>query len=209
MRTGIYKTLRDRILFLEYQPGLILNEKRLADEFGVSRTPLREVLYRLEWEKLVRVIPRTGTLVTEIELPKLKDAFQVRFELERQAGALAAQGITGEQLATLGRLRDECREMFAERRPRNLVRIDLKFRRIIYEAAGNPILTELSDHLYNITVRVWYMVVSRVDWSAEVQGLLDELTATIEVLESRDADRAGELRREFLVRFVERVKGLF
>lgn len=58
MNIEIYTQIKDRILYMDYKPGEILNEKSLAEEFGVSRTPLREILTRLEWEKLVRVLPR-------------------------------------------------------------------------------------------------------------------------------------------------------
>jgi DNA-binding GntR family transcriptional regulator len=51
MNREIYRTIKDRILFLEYKPGQILNENTLAEEFGVSRTPLREVLSRLVWAR--------------------------------------------------------------------------------------------------------------------------------------------------------------
>jgi DNA-binding GntR family transcriptional regulator len=67
MNPDIYREIKRRILFLEYEPGQILNENVLAREFGVSRTPMREVLYRLSWEQLARIIARTGTMVTQIE----------------------------------------------------------------------------------------------------------------------------------------------
>ncbi|MBW2539794.1 MAG: GntR family transcriptional regulator [Deltaproteobacteria bacterium] len=66
MNHSVYSIIRDRILYLEYEPGKILNEKILAQEFGISRTPVRDVLNRLEWDQLVRIIPRTGSMVTEI-----------------------------------------------------------------------------------------------------------------------------------------------
>ena len=68
MNEDIYRTLRERIIYLVYDPGQILKEQVLAKEFGVSRTPLRTVLFRLEWEHLVKILPRTGILVAELEL---------------------------------------------------------------------------------------------------------------------------------------------
>ncbi|MFN2435685.1 MAG: GntR family transcriptional regulator, partial [Desulfotignum sp.] len=78
----MYQILRERILYMEYHPGQILNENVLAQEFQVSRSPVRNVLNRLEWEQLVRIIPRTGSMVTEIEFNKIMHVFQVRFECE-------------------------------------------------------------------------------------------------------------------------------
>ena len=72
----LYHTILNRILFLEYPPKYILKEEALAMEFGISRGPVREVLKRLEWEQLVETMPRTGTIITEIEYlkPKLSDS---------------------------------------------------------------------------------------------------------------------------------------
>jgi len=61
MNCTIYQTLRNRILYMEYPPGQIINEKIIGAEFGISRSPVRDVLNFLEWEQLVRVIPRTGS----------------------------------------------------------------------------------------------------------------------------------------------------
>ncbi|MEW6262878.1 MAG: GntR family transcriptional regulator [Thermodesulfobacteriota bacterium] len=205
----IYRTLRNRVIFLEYPPGRILNEKVLAEEFGVSRTPLREVLNRLEWEKLVRIIPRTGTMVTEIELPKVRNAFQVRFEIEKLAAFMAAQRITDEQIEQIDVVKDECANLMSEKEPKRLVDIDFKFRDIIYAAAGNDILRDISDHLYHLTVRVWYMVFNRVQWESEVQSFLEEIAATAAVLRRRNPPEAAQLRHDYLVKFVERIKDLF
>lgn len=108
MNYEIYRTIKDRILFLEYTPGQILNENILAEEFGVSRTPLREVFNRLEWEQLVKILPRTGTMVIEIEFQKMLNVFQIRFEIEELAGMLAGEHITDDHLEKIEKIRQEC-----------------------------------------------------------------------------------------------------
>jgi len=108
MNHSVYSIIRDRILYLEYEPGKILNEKILAQEFGISRTPVRDVLNRLEWDQLVRIIPRTGSMVTEIEFSKIMNVFQVRFELADMEGRLAAEQFTPKHISTLERLRHDC-----------------------------------------------------------------------------------------------------
>ena len=94
MNQDIYNTLRKRIMYLEYDPGQILKEQSLAKEFGVSRTPLRTVLSRLEWEHLVRILPRTGIQVMELELNTITNVFQARLELEAVIGSMAAERFT-------------------------------------------------------------------------------------------------------------------
>ncbi|MEJ2041270.1 MAG: GntR family transcriptional regulator, partial [Desulfosarcinaceae bacterium] len=108
MNQKIYKAIRDRILFLEYEPGQILNEQQLAKEFNVSRTPLREVLSRLEWEHLVRILPRTGTMIAEIELNTIMNVFQVRLGIEEMVGKMAAEHFGQARIEKLNQLRMAC-----------------------------------------------------------------------------------------------------
>jgi len=68
MSNNVCNELRERIVRLYYRPGDSLNEKKLAEEFGVSRTPIREALIRLSAENLVTIIPNSGTRVSDINL---------------------------------------------------------------------------------------------------------------------------------------------
>jgi DNA-binding GntR family transcriptional regulator len=77
----IYKTIRDRICLLEYEPGARLAEEELAREFEVSRTPIRRVLARLEGEGLLESRHGVGTFVTDVDLDALGQVFQLRMEL--------------------------------------------------------------------------------------------------------------------------------
>jgi DNA-binding GntR family transcriptional regulator len=209
MNLDIYNHIRDRILFLEYQSGQILNEKVLADEFGVSRTPLREVLYRLEWEQLVRILPRSGTMVTEIEFHKMMSVFQVRLEVEALAGRLAAELITPDHLESLERLERECEALIDQRNLKDLAMIDFSLRRILYDAGSNPVLRDISNQLYNLTFRIWFVIMGRGDWTEEVLALANEIRAIRSVLARRNPIEAGEARKTLLLRHVERIKRKF
>lgn len=209
MRQDILKILRERILFLEYAPGQILNESLLAREFGVSRSPLQKVLVRLEWEGLVRIIPRTGTMVTEVEFHKMMHVYRVRFEVEALAGRLAAEQITESHLQKIGELRDHCRRLSGQKDRKALVNIDLEFRKILYDAANNPILTDWSQSLYNLTLRVWYSLLERTPWEEEVQGMLTELEQTHETLSRGNPEEAARVRRGFLNSYLERIRNKF
>jgi DNA-binding GntR family transcriptional regulator len=205
----MYQTLRDRIIRHQYTPGHILNEKALAKEFGVSRTPLREVLMRLEWERMVRVIPRTGTMVAPIELGAIHRAFQVRIEIEELVGQLAGRGITPEGLTAIESLEDECRRLRSEPDLARLMDVEFQFRRLLYEAAGNDILSEISERLYQITVRVWFVVAHHTPWEEEVASLEEEIERTLAALKTGDPAQAAAIRRTYLLKFVDRVKALF
>jgi len=77
----IYKAIRERISLLEYAPGAVLNEGLLAQEFGVSRTPIRSVLQRLSYEGLVTTRNGIGTIVTEVDVKTFKDIYALRMRL--------------------------------------------------------------------------------------------------------------------------------
>lgn len=209
MNHDIYSAIRDKILALEYKPGEILNEQKLAKDFGVSRTPLREVLTRLEWEKLVRVLPRTGSMVTEIEFQKMVNVFHIRFELEGLAGRLAAENVRQEHLDRILALKTECEQMTEEIDHKTLATIDKKLRKIVYEAADNDILTEISNFLYSLTQRLWSLMFKRGNWEGELKAMIHEMELTHTVLSEGDPEKAGETRRQLLDDHVQRIKGNF
>lgn len=209
MNHEIYRIIKDRILFLEYKPGQILNEKTLAEEFGVSRTPLREVLSRLVWEQLARILPRTGTMITEIEFQKMMHVFQIRFEIEGLVGRLAAENVTDDHLDKIDKIRQECSQLLDRKNRKDLVNIDFKFRDVLYDAADNPVLRDISQYLYHLTLRLWYIISDRGDWAEEVQPLLDEIKQTRKALSRRDPQEAGKLRREFLIKHFARIRRKF
>jgi DNA-binding GntR family transcriptional regulator len=209
MNTEIYNQIRDRILFLEYQSGQILNEKVLAEEFGVSRTPLREVLSRLEWEQLVRILPRSGTMVTEIEFHKIMNIFQVRLEIEALVGRLAAEMITPGHLESLEQLAKDCEALIDQRDKKSLALIDFSLRNILYDAGNNSVLRDISNQLYSLTFRIWFMIMGHGDWTEEVQALTNEIQDTHSLLSRRNPIEVGEARKSVLLRHVERIKRKF
>ncbi|MGI5888266.1 MAG: GntR family transcriptional regulator [Oscillospiraceae bacterium] len=77
-----YNELKERLIKCKYTPGSILNETQIGEEFGLSRTPVREAISRLEMEGYLKVLPKKGILVTEISLDDVIQIFQARIEIE-------------------------------------------------------------------------------------------------------------------------------
>ena len=94
----MYDALRTRICLLDYAPGQRLSEEKLAEEFGVSRTPLRRVLGRLESEGLLESVQSVGTIVTDVDIEELAQAYQLRMELAELIGRLSPASVTPELL---------------------------------------------------------------------------------------------------------------
>ena len=103
----VFKTLRQSILTGELKPGERLMEIHLAEKLGVSRTPIREAIRKLELEGLVTMIPRRGAEVAKISEKNLKDVLEVRTCLDSLAVRLACQRITDEQIDDLKKACDD------------------------------------------------------------------------------------------------------
>lgn len=209
MNQNIYDEIKRRILFFEYQPGQMLNEKRLATEFGVSRTPVREVFLRLEWEKLVTIMPRAGIMVTRVEFQQLRDVFQIRIPLEGIIGKLAATQMTEEHLSEMKKLKTECEKIYDTKDFGLLVDIDLKFREILSTAANNPSLKEVTDGLYNQTQRLWYLAFNKTDYPEIVKAEVDEINEAIQIFSEEDPAKAEEFRQRMILGAMNRVRDIF
>ena len=209
MNPDIYRTVKDRILYLEYRPGQILNENALAREFGVSRTPVREVLTRLEWEQLARVIPRTGTMVAEIEFQKIMNAYQARREIDGLVARLAAKHAAGHHIERLDRLQERCLASGNFRNLQEMVGLDLDLREILHDAAGNPVLTEIAQYLYDTTLRLWVVVLAKGGWADEAASIADETGKLKGLFRSRDGAGAEEVRQGCLMHHIERIRTRF
>jgi len=209
MKKKIYQTIRERILYMEYKPGQILNEKVLAKEFGISRSPIKDVLNHLEWEQFVRVIPRTGSMVTEIEFSKVMNIYQVRFEIETFEARLAGDRFSSKHVERLKTLYDSCTKLQHKEDHKALTKIDISLRDIIHDAAGNPVLAKVSDGLYWQTFRLWFTILSTGAWHEEVAAVINELENFLESFSVGKILKMDEIRKNQLTSHFERLRQKF
>jgi len=209
MKKNVYQIMRERLLYLDYKPGQILNEKVLAQEFGMSRSPIKDVMNRLEWDQLVRVIPRTGSMVTEIEFSKVMNIYQVRFEIEAFEARLAGEQFSSRHSSKLKDLYDNCTKLLEKKNCKALAQIDASLRDILHDAAGNPVLAEVSDRLYSQTFRLWYTVLDKGDWQEEVTAVINELEKLLNCFSFDNSKKLGETRRNQLIIHFERLRQKF
>jgi DNA-binding GntR family transcriptional regulator len=209
MNMEIYTEIKNRILFFEYEPGEMLNEKAMAAEFGVSRTPVREALLRLEWEKLLTIIPRAGIMVSKVEFHQLREVFQTRTPLEGLMGRLAALQMTDEHLFRMREIKNECEKILTSQDKRSLVEVDMKFREVIHDSANNESLREVSDYLYYQTQRLWFLIFDKTDFDSLVREEIEYMGNSLEVFAQRDPDKAEEFRRGVVYTDLNRVRNIF
>jgi len=194
----IYLTLRDRICLLDYAPGTRLGEEELAREFGVSRTPLRRVLSRLESEGLVESRHGVGTFVTTADLPSLIQTYRLRMELAPLIGKLDPIAPDGAALDRIRALMDACDAARQAPDPREFARMNMLFFQQVVEIIGNQPLREITERLYYLTHRIWLTFMPQLNLAAETDAFLREMTDTLAALEMGDLEAVGYIRRNHI-----------
>jgi DNA-binding GntR family transcriptional regulator len=171
----VYQDLKQDILRCELRPGQAVYEGRLAERYGVSKTPIREALNALRHEGYVQVVPRRGYLIAPVSVQDVQHMFHVRLLLEPSAAELAAQRVTGEELAELRRL--------AQRRPgqgrTERMAANRAFHLAVAAASRNPRLVAFIGKLLEEVERVYHLGLdlkeADADQSDHHQALVDAL----------------------------------
>ncbi len=140
--------LEEDIVSGRFAPGERLDEVSLATSFGVSRTPVREVLQRLASSGLVELRPRRGAIVAQISIGRLVEMFEVMAELEGMCGRLAARRMTAAEHATLNAALEECRRTAAAGDADAYYYENQRFHHVIYDGSHSGFLAEQARALH-------------------------------------------------------------
>ncbi|MBQ8802394.1 MAG: GntR family transcriptional regulator [Tyzzerella sp.] len=187
LRDVVFNTLRQAILRGELKPGERLMEIQLANKLGVSRTPIREAIRKLELEGLVLMIPRRGAEVAEITEKSLRDVLEVRRALEELSVQLACERITEEQIQELKEVAKEFEGVLKSGDVTEYAEVDVKFHDIIYHATDNQRLIQL---LYNLREQMYRYRVEYLKREEVHEQILEEHNYIIEMIEKGDRERA-------------------
>lgn len=213
MNENIYQKLKNKILFLELEPGALIDEKKLAAEFKVSRTPVREVLQKLEWEGFVDIVPRGTISVAPLEYTKVKNTYYMRVQVEGLAGKLAAAYGTPRHVSLMMDILEKLQSKKEEWAIEHLISFDGEFRTILYDATGNNVLKQMSDSLYEQTLRIWVTHIkkdlTRQILEKEFNYLIEEVNSAIEAVEGKDREKAEAVRRDIIIRHIKRANDYF
>ncbi len=185
LRDVVFNTLRQAILRGELKPGERLMEIQLANKLGVSRTPIREAIRKLELEGLVLMIPRRGAEVAEITEKSLRDVLEVRGALEELAVKLACQKITDEQIQELRVAEKEFEMALSSGDVTVYAEADVRFHDVIYRATDNQRLIQL---LFNLREQMYRYRVEYLKREEAHGTLLIEHKKIIEAIASRDME---------------------
>lgn len=204
--------LHARVLSGELPSGTRLRQEALAEEFGVSRTPVREALRKLQAGGLVDLQPNRGAVVRALSPREIRDAYEVRAALEALAAGLAAERVTREQLERLSRAQGEFRVALertaarrrggrevGEREVRRWGSANDEFHQAIHEASGNDVLVGMLAQLHrNFPRDLSRLVVS--ESTAMLEANVREHEAILEALSRNDATAAYELMQQHITR---------
>lgn len=199
-----YHLIKEKIITLELAPSSVIDEQALMKELGLGRTPIREALQRLSAEGLVNIVPRRGMFVTDISITDLQKIFEVRIVLTGFCARLAAQRGTTDQVAQMEQVLRGL-EQVQSGDYKVLIDIDRRFQRLMYQAAGNDILAESLDRLYDLSLRIWYLVLHQL---GDVRDAIEQHRQVAEALKARDGARAEALIQQHIVQFQQKIKAV-
>lgn len=195
LRELVFESLREAIIQGRLKPGERLMEIQMADEMGVSRTPVREAIRKLELEGFVVMIPRKGAYVSGISVKDIVDVFEVRAALEALAAGLAAERITDEELEELERTLVQISEHSDKDDLGAIVETDIIFHDLIYRACRNERLVQIITHLKEQIQRFRTTSLSQPGRSKDALG---EHRGIVEAISERNVEVAQNLARDHI-----------
>ncbi len=193
----VYEALKGDILSRRLRRGARLVESRLAAEFGVSKTPVREAISRLEREGLVDFIPHHGAVVSRLSAKQVEDLMELREALEGFGAEKAATRISAEHLQTLSRLVTEGAEALTKGELERYKEIDLRFHRVIQAASGNE---RLALAIAGLADQIRMVMSTSVQLKGRADSSVEEHRGIYEALERRDPQAAAAAARSHIAR---------
>ena len=202
LRDVVFNTLREAILRGELKPGERLMEIQLANKLGVSRTPIREAIRKLELEGLVLMIPRKGAEVAQITEKSLRDVLEVRRALENLAVQLACLRMSPQTLADLKAAAKAFEEILGGEDVTAVAEADVAFHDVIYMATDNQRLISLLNNLREQMYRYRVEYLKKKECHKQ---LLWEHQEIIRAIEAGEIDVATKITEQHIDNQVEAV----
>ena len=192
LRDVVFNTLRQAILTGELKPGERLMEIHLANRLGVSRTPIREAIRKLELEGLVTMVPRKGAEVAQITEKSMNDVLEVRRALDALCAELACDRITDDALENLGRACDDFEAAVKTKDTKKIAQADVALHDIIVRATGNQRLIQLINNLSEQMYRYRFEYIKD---ASRHETLVEEHRIIYQSIVSKDKETAAAAAR--------------
>jgi DNA-binding GntR family transcriptional regulator len=190
LREVVFNSLREAIIMGELKPGMRLMEVQLSEKMGVSRTPVREAIRKLELEGLVRMIPRKGAHVADLSVKDIMDVLEVRASLDGLATALSASRISEGELKELRQVQIQFTSYMERDNLQGTVKKDVEFHDIIYRSSRNDKLIQIVSNLSEQVHR--FRIIYLKDYSSP-RNVAKEHTEIIEAISGKDPEVAQKI----------------
>lgn len=187
LRDIVFDTLREAIMDGSLKPGERLMEVQLAQKLGVSRTPVREAIRKLELEGTVTMIPRKGAYVAEVSLKDISEVLEVRAALEGLAATLAAEKMDESGLKLLQEKASEFEAAAKDMNRDDLIKLDVEIHEIIFQSTDNQTLMNLVDGLRE---QVQRFRISYLSTMQNAEDIIVEHRELIDALLKKDPELA-------------------
>ena len=198
----VYDAIEQNILNGVYASGEIISESKLSEELGVSRTPVREAMARLENERLIGITP-SGTVVLGITDRDVRDMFEVKLHLEPIVSVMASQNISQEALAKLKDIIDQ-QEFYASKHNTERIRtLDTEFHDLIYSECGSPVFQSILSPIHHKLLKYRKASLEKSDRSYHS---VEEHMAIYEALKAKDRMQVEMLMLEHIRHAYENIK---
>lgn len=187
LREMVYEELKMQILTGAIVPGTRMMEVELAQEMGVSRTPIREAIRKLEKEGLVTIEPRRGAYASQISTDDMVEILEVRQNMEGLAAFFAASRMQPEKMEELKEASSKYNDAVSDSDIENMIKYDTKFHRIIVESCNNKILLQMIEQLQELVLRFRYIY---YDNFKRAENMPEEHAQIMNAIASKDAEAA-------------------
>lgn len=202
---AVYEELRRRIIDLDLRPGARLREQTLADEFGISRTPIRRILDRLANDGLVSMSPGSGASVSIVDFGALREVWALRMKVSELLGdviVLPAKGDVVERIADLAARLDQL-EPTAD--GRQVVGLFDEYHVLLLGLMTDGPLRHIYDQLYAQSARMFASLVPNLDLAVEIEFIRDEVQEFLAAVQEGSSVRIGEIRFRYLESVLTRI----
>jgi DNA-binding GntR family transcriptional regulator len=202
-----YVQLREAIIRVDLAPGTVLREDELMRWAGVGRTPVREAIQRLHRDGFVTVIPRRGTLVSEINITDLAAIYEVRAHLESWAARLAAERAGDPERGTAEGLIAELEALRPDDGYEPLLTLDRRVHRFAYACARNGFLAATLDQYHNLSLRILNVAMKRYpSLTPRLDEVVRDQRTLLQAIIDNDGPAAERAAAQHVVRFEREIR---
>lgn len=202
-----YARLREEIIRVELAPGTLLRDDDLMARMGIGRTPLREAVQRLHSDGFVTILPRRGTLVSEINITDLAAIYEVRRHLESWASQLAAERVTDADRGEIAALLDALAAVSADDGFQPLLDLDRRVHRFVYRCAKNAYLAKTLDLYHDLSLRILHIAMSRYpSLTPRLEDVVHEQRMVLEAIGRGDGETAERVAVAHIAKFERAIR---